>query len=338
MVKGKPIKISVIGVGHVGSVVGFILARRGLANEIVLCARDGNDEKERDSQRRAEMAALDIKHAISFTSHRLEVRAGTTEDTANSDILIMAASEKISKEITTRKDPAWAVGNAKLVHQLVPRLAKLSPGAIFVNVTNPLDAVTYHIYKASGFEWRKVIGTGTLIDTARFRRRLSDEMDINAMDLRAYIIGEHGETQFAMLGNATVGGMPLNRLGENRRQKIAAAEEEAKNIGIQIFGVLGHTTYAVAMAVEMIVENIVNDLSSVLPVSVLIEGFCGVRDVCLSLPCVVADYGIRERLEPELNQDEKRRFLESAAEVRKTIGIGSPDTEESHAKTPKRQD
>jgi len=115
---------------------------------------------------------------------------------------------------------------------------------------------------------------------------------------------QHGETQFAMLSNATVGGMPLNRLGENRRQKIAAGEEEAKNIGIQIFGVLGHTTYAVAMAVEMIVENIVNDLSIVLPVSVLIEGFCGVQDVCLSLPCVVADYGISERLEPELNQDE----------------------------------
>jgi L-lactate dehydrogenase len=322
MLKGKPIKISVIGVGHVGSVVGFILARRGLANEIVLCARDGNDDKARDSLERAAMAALDIKHAISFTSHRLEVRAGTSEDTHDSDILIMAASEKLSRDMTTRKDPVWAIGNAKLVHQLVPRLATLSPRAIFLNVTNPLDAITYHIYKASGFDWHKVIGTGTLIDTARFRRRLSDEMDINALDLRAYIIGEHGETQFAILSNATVGGMPLNRLGANRREKIAAAEEEAKTVGIQIFGVLGHTTYAVAMAVEMVVENIVKDLSSVLPVSVLIEGFCGVRDVCLSLPCVISDYGIRERLEPELNQDEQRRFLASAAEVRKTIAMG----------------
>jgi L-lactate dehydrogenase len=116
--------------------------------------------------------------------------------------------------------------------------------------------------------------------------------------------------------------MPLNRLGANRREEIAAAQEEAKTVGIQIFGVLGHTTYAVAMAVEMVVENIVKDLSSVLPVSVLIEGFCGVRDVCLSLPCVISDYGIRERLEPELNQDEQRRFLASAAEVRKTIAMG----------------
>jgi L-lactate dehydrogenase len=323
MLKGEPIKVSVIGVGHVGSAVAFILARRGLANEIVLCARDGNDEKAKDSQQRAAMAALDIKHAISFTSHRLEVRSGTSEDTHDSDILVMAASEKLSREMTTRKDPIWAIGNARLVYQLVPRLAKLSPRAIFLNVTNPLDAITYHIYKASGFDWHKVIGTGTLIDTARFRRRLSDEMDINALDLRAYIIGEHGETQFAVLSNATVGGMPLNRLSEDRRAKIAAAEEEARHIGIQIFGVLGHTTYAVAMAVEMVVENIVKDLSSVLPVSVLIKGFCGVRDVCLSLPCVVSDYGIRERLEPELNEDEKRRFLRSAEEVRKTIAAAS---------------
>jgi L-lactate dehydrogenase len=319
MLKGKPIKVSVIGVGHVGSAVAFILARRGLANEIVLYARDGNDERARESQQRAAMAALDIKHAISFTSHRLEVRAGTSGDTHDSDILVMAASERLSQELTTRKDPAWAIGNARLVHELVPRLAKLSPQAIFINVTNPLDAITYHIYKASGFDWHKVIGTGTLIDTARFRRRLSDEMDINALDLRAYIIGEHGETQFAVLGNATVGGMPLKRLSESRRAKIAAAEDEARHVGIQIYGVLGHTTYAVAMAVEMIVENIVKDLSSVLPVSVLIDGFCGVRDVCLSVPCVVADLGIRERLEPELNEDEKQRFLQSAAEVRKTI-------------------
>jgi L-lactate dehydrogenase len=167
-----------------------------------------------------------------------------------------------------------------------------------------------------------VIGTGTLIDTARFRRRLSDEMDINAMDLRGYIIGEHGETQFAMLSNATVGGMPLSRLGKSQREKIAAAEEEAKHVGIEIFGVLGHTTYAVAMAVEMVVGNIVKDLASVLPVSVMIEGFCGVQDVCLSLPCVVSDYGIRERLEPQLSADEKRRFLESAAEVGETIRVG----------------
>ena len=128
MLKGKPIKISVIGVGHVGSVVGFILARGGLANEIVLCARDGNDEKAKDSQQRAAMAALDIKHAVCFTSHRLEVRAGTSEDTQDSDILIMTASERISKNLSSRRDPAWAIGNAKLVQQLVPQRETIRVG------------------------------------------------------------------------------------------------------------------------------------------------------------------------------------------------------------------
>jgi L-lactate dehydrogenase len=314
-------KISIIGVGHVGSVAAFILATHGLAGEIVLCARDGDDDAARTSQRRAAMDALDIKHAIALTSHRLEVRAGAIADTRGSDILVMTASANVGPGVKTRMDLAAA--NSALMRRLVPRLAELSPDAIFINVTNPLDVITHHIHKLSGFDWRKVIGTGTLIDTLRFRRRLADELDINAMDLRAYIIGEHGDTSLATASGATVGGMKLAGISdvlEVRRAMIVEAEAEAKKAGIEIFQVRGYTNYAVAMAVEMLVDSIVNDRSSVFPVSVQLGDFCPASgDVFLSLPCVICGGGIQQRLRPELDGEELELLRRSAMVVKEVI-------------------
>ena len=317
----RAVKISVIGVGHVGSIVGFILATRGLAHEIVLCAREGSDETARRSQRRAAMDALDIKHAIAFTSHRVEVRVGASADTKGSDILVMTASGPMGTGRKSRRD--LAVENTFLMRGLVPRLAELSPQAVFVNVTNPVDAISYHIHKISGFDWRKVIGTGTLIDTLRFRRRLADEMDVNALDLRTYIIGEHGDTSVAISACGTVGGMSLARIGDVlgiRQAMVAEAEEEARKIGNEIVQVRGYTNYAVAMAVEMVVDSIVNERSSVLPVSVLVPDFCGVAgDVFLSLPCVISRGGIQQRLLPELDENEKELLRHSAIAIRDVI-------------------
>jgi L-lactate dehydrogenase len=314
-------KISVVGVGHVGSLVGFLVAMRGLAGEIVLCARNREDESAIDSQRRAGAEALDIKHAIAFTSHRLEVRAGTSADTADSDIIVMTASERVP----VGREPArtdLATRNVALMHRIIPRLAQLSPNAIFINVTNPVDVITYAIYKISGFDWRRVIGTGTLIDTLRFRRRLSDEMDVFAGDLRTYIIGEHGDSSVATLDHATIGGMSLGGVIDVmgvRQAMLAEAQEEARKIGTEIFQSRGYTNYAVAMAVEMIVDSIANNRSMTMPVSVFLDDSFEINDVCLSVPCVLSRGGISQRLEPELSQQERGLFEQSAADVRKII-------------------
>jgi L-lactate dehydrogenase len=319
--KAHSTKISVIGVGHVGSMTGFLLAMRGLATEIVLCARDGTDARAKESQRRAAAEALDIRHAIAFTSHRLEIRAGTSADTRDSDILVIAASEKMPPKADAIRD-VLAIRNSALMRRLIPRLAKLSPHAIIVNVANPVDVITYHIHKASGFDWRKVIGTGTLLDTLRFRRRLSDELDVFAGDLRTYIIGEHGPSSVATLSHATIGGTNLGRLVDAmgiHEAMVTEAEQEAKKIGSEIFRTRGYTNYAVAMAVEMIVDSIVRDRSMTLPVSVFLDGFCELDDVCLSLPCVISRRGIKQRLKPELSDDEKAMLRHSAAVIKEVI-------------------
>src|SRR5262249_47176339 len=145
MSKQGSVKISVVGVGHVGSVVGFILATHGLAGEIVLCAREGPDEAARGARQPAGVGGLEIKHPLPGTSHRLDVRAGTSADTRGSDILVMTTSEAMGTGVKSRMDLAAA--NSALMRQLVPRLADLSPDAIFVNVTNPVDVITHHIHQ-----------------------------------------------------------------------------------------------------------------------------------------------------------------------------------------------
>ena len=297
-----------------GKIVGLFLARRGLAEEIVLCARDTSV-----SQRRANAEALDINHAIAFTGHNLTVLAGTTEDTDGSDIVIFAASVPSPSDMTDRMQ--LARGNAQLAQELVPPLVDRSPEAIFINVSNPLDVITYELIRLTGLGYRKVIGTGTLIDSARFRRCLANKLDINAVDINAYVIGEHGRTQFATLSHATTGGMKLDHVMTKlvHENWLADAEAESRTAGFEIFYARGYTNYAVATAVEMIVDRVVHDRCETLPVSVLIDGFCGVRGVCLSVPCVVGQGGIKRRLAPELDEAEKAKFQASAESVRSVI-------------------
>lgn len=299
-------KISVIGIGHVGATVAFVLARDGVADEVVLHSR------------RREVAranAIDVQQAVALVRHRVEVRDGDLDDTANSDLVVMCAGVPQRADIADRN--AVASGNAALMRELVPPLVQRSPGAVWVNVTNPVDAITYHILKISGLPPERVIGTGTLLDSARFRELLGDQTGIHPLDLNAYILGEHGETQFAALSVATSGGEHIDATPA-RRQML----DEAKQSAWEVFRVKGHTNFAVSMAVLMIVEAVARDLHYTMPVSTLIDGFCGVEDVCLSVPCVVGRRGVHQRLRPALNDEECAAFRRCAEVVRRAIEAG----------------
>jgi L-lactate dehydrogenase len=322
------VKISVIGVGHVGSIVGFLLASRGLASEIVLCcSRETTDDEYEASLNNARGVALDIEHAIAFTPHRVRVNAGGIEETADSQIIVMTAS--VPRPTKAADRAALGPGNAKLMRRMIPLLANASHDAIIVNVTNPVDALTYQIFQLAERAWFKVMGTGTLIDTQRFRRLLSHETNIHAVDLRTYILGEHGDGQFATWTHATTGGMRFGTAGPSAHRsktrslieesKFREIEAEVRGLGTKILNWRGQTTYAVAVSVERIVDNIVNDLGETCPVSVVIDGFMGVKNVCLSVPCVVGRKGIRRRLEPELGPAEKTMFRKSAQVVKSVI-------------------
>lgn len=301
-------KISVIGIGKVGSTVAFVLARDGLATELVLYNRT------RDIAR---ADAIDIQQAVAFVPHRVQVRDGALEDTAASDVLVICVGVPTRSGDNDRN--AWAIGNTQIIAELIPALVHLSPNSIIVNVTNPLDAMNYHMLRLSKFPWQRVIGTGTLIDSARFREMLSDQVGIHAVDLNAYVLGEHGDSAFAALSIAHSGGEHIDATPSRQRMI-----EDSKQSAWEVFRTKGYTNYAVAMAVQLIVQSINEDLRYTMPVSVLIDDYCGVSDVCLSVPCVIGRSGVHIRLRPKLSEHEQSLFRTCAERVRDVIDLTTP--------------
>ncbi|MFG6095786.1 lactate dehydrogenase [Leptothoe sp. ISB3NOV94-8A] len=301
-------KISVIGIGKVGSTISFVLAKGGLASELVLYNR---------TREIAHAEAIDIQQAVALTPYRLVVRDGELEDTARSDIIVIAVSAPMPKNMINRNE--LYLQNTQIMQTLIPPLARYSPNAIFVNVSNPVDALTYQILQiarqqSEEINWQRVIGTGTLIDSARFRDLLSTQLGIHPADINAYILGEHGDSQFAALSSATSGGALID--ANPLRQQMV---EKAKQSAWTIFKAKGYTNYTVSLAMEMIVRSIVEDSRYTLPVTVLIDGYCDVFNCCLSVPCVVGRQGVHYRLETRLNEAEVSAFQNCARVVQQQI-------------------
>jgi L-lactate dehydrogenase len=301
-------KISVIGVGRVGSTVAYSAVVKGLVDEIVLVDR---------AREIAEGEAHDLLHAASFTAHPVDVRAGGYPETAGSDVVVICASVPWQPEFSSRLD--LAVGNAKLYREIIPEIAAASPDAVLLVVTNPVDVLTYHALRISGFPPSRVIGTGTLVDSARFRALLSQEVGIHPDDLRAYILGEHGDSGFPALSVALTGGKRIDAESDRGREIFRTALQA----GHFVFERKGYTNFAIAMAAATVIEAVARDSRRTMPVSVLVEGYLGVEDVSLSLPCVIGRQGIIRQLHPDLCEEEAAAFRRSAGIVREAIEASS---------------
>jgi L-lactate dehydrogenase len=267
-------KISVVGVGRVGTATAFSLVARAVPHELVLVGR---------TKDRTIGDAHDLQHAAAFV-RPMRVVAGDVADTAGSDVVILAANAA-SGTFSDRTELAGP--NARLLREIVPPLASASPRAVFVVLTNPVDVCTYVTLRSSGLPPGQVLGSGTLIDTARLRAHPA-------------------------LSVASVGGLSLDRKDEAMR----AIVEEARNDGHRVVRAKGYTNYAVALSATMICEAIGEDARTILPVSALIDGYKGVSDVCLSLPCVVGRGGVLRVLPVDLDDEEVDQFRRSASVVR----------------------
>jgi L-lactate dehydrogenase len=296
------LKISVVGMGRVGSATAFALVVRGLAEELVLV------DEHLDH---ATGEAFDLQHASVF-GRPMDIRAGDYDATAGSDIVILCASAPVTDTSSRLKQ---AAPNAALFKRIVPAIARGCPGAILIVVTNPVDVMTYLALKYSGFAPSRVFGTGTLIDTARFRSLLSQASAMNSDDIRAYILGEHGDSQIPALSVASAGGVRF----KEHDATVMKMFEEARQGGYRVIAHKGHTSCAIAMAISVIVDAIARNALTVLPVSVLIEGYLGVRDVCLSMPCVIGRAGVTRALAVDLSEEEAGAFRKSADMLRQVI-------------------
>jgi L-lactate dehydrogenase len=306
-----PSRVAVVGLGNVGASFAFALLLSGLAAEIVLI--DANHAK-------AEGEAMDLNHAVPFAKPT-RIWAGTYEDCAGAAVTVIAAGAN-QKPGETRLDLVHK--NARIFQSIVPEVVKHNPNGILLIATNPVDVLTYVSVKNSGLPAERVIGSGTILDTARFRYLLSQHFDVDARSVHGFIIGEHGDTEVPVWSMANIAGMRLADYcqAHNMRCEQSDLDElfrQTRDAAYEIIQRKNATYYAVAAGLMRIVEAILRDQSTVLSVSSLMHGQYGLHDVCLSLPTVVSHRGIERVLQLVLSEDEREQLEKSASVLKATI-------------------
>lgn len=307
-------KAAVIGCGFVGSATAFSLMQSGLFSEIVLIDADMD---------RAEGEALDISHGVPFSRH-MKVYAGTYDDIVDAAIIIITAGAN-QKPDETRLDLVHK--NVAIFRSIIPEIAKRNCAGILLIVSNPVDILTYTAIKLSGFTENRVIGSGTVLDTARLKYELSEHLSVDSRSIHAFIIGEHGDSEIAAFSSANVSGIALSEFCEMRGHYDHEANtrqiaENVKNSAYEIIQKKKATYYGIASAIRRICEVIIRDEKSILPVSSMMHGEYGIEDVVLSMPAIVGKYGIETRVPIDLSEEEIEDLKRSAQTLKEFVGIG----------------
>lgn len=297
-------KVAVIGCGFVGSSSTFALMQSGLFSEMVLIDAD---------TKRAEGEAMDISHGISF-ARPMQIYAGNYDDITDAAIIVITAGAN-QKPDETRLD--LIKKNAAIMKSIVGEIKKRDFGGILLIVSNPVDILTLIALKESGYPSNRVIGSGTVLDTGRFKYLLGEHLDVDSRSVHAFIIGEHGDSELAAWSNARIGGLKVNDFCElrghfNHEQSMKKIFENVRNSAYEIIERKHATYYGIAMAVKRICEAIVRNEKSILPVSSLMTGEYGLNDVVLSIPAVVGETGVQKVIPIELNDEELTKLKDSA--------------------------
>ena len=288
-------KIVVVGAGNVGEAIAYTLMVRKQANDIVLV--DLNED-------RAKGAALDIDQGTSFFK-QVWVRKGGYEECADAQLIVITAGIA-RKPGQTRLDLAKT--NVSIVRSITRSIMEHAKNPLILVVSNPADVTTAAVTEESGLPAGRVIGSGTSLDTARFRYFISEALKVNIEDVNAYILGEHGDSQVPVWSAANIGGVPIDeyaaQVGVNLDK--AAISKRTKEGGAEVIQMKGATFYGIAMAVSNIVERIMKDESAILPVAhVLGEEFGSWAGVAISMPCIVSWDGVEKTLELPMTEEEK---------------------------------
>ena len=304
-------KAAIVGCGFVGASIAFSLMQRGVFSELVLI--DANRQK-------AEGEAMDLSHGVPYTSS-MDIYAGDYRDTADCALVIVTARAN-QKPGEARLD--LIDKNVAILRSILPNLTAAGFAGILMLVSNPVDVLTYAAQRISGYPAERVIGSGTVLDTARLKYELGRHLDVDARSIHAVIIGEHGDSELAVWSGANVSGIDLNHFcelrghfdHENAMQRIY---EAVRGSAYEIIERKGATYYGIAMAVARISEAIVRDEHAVLPVSVLPRGEYGLSELALSLPSVVGHAGVEKVLEIPLSPEESRALMASADRIHEVI-------------------
>lgn len=304
----KSPKVAIVGAGFVGSTFAYSLLIHGTVSQIAII--DVNKE-------RAEGEAMDLNHGLPF-AYPVKIWAGDYSDCKDADIVVIAVDkgQKIEK---SRLE--LAKGNLEIMKQIIPKITEYNKKCILVVVSNPLDVMTYAALKLSSFPKNKVIGSGTILDSARLRYLLGEHLQIDPRNVHAYIIGEHGDSEVPAWSLANVAGIrlrdycPICKVPYDP-EHFNGLFLKVRDAAYEIIKRKGRTHYAVALGMTRIVESIVRDENAVLTVSCFLEDYHGVSDICLSVPVILNRSGIKEIIKLPLDQKEIENFQKSATIIR----------------------
>jgi L-lactate dehydrogenase len=307
-------KITIVGTGQVGATCAYTLMNSGLVNSMVLI--DANRDL-------AEGHAPDLRHGMSF-SQPCKIKVGSFEDCRDSDIVIVAGVGQKPGE--SRLD--LVKKNAAIFKDIIPRIAGQNPRIILI-VTNPVDILSYVAYKVSAYPMNRVFGSGTMLDTARFRSLLGEYCGVDPRNVHGYILGEHGDSEVPIWSQVMIGGVDFKTFCETYKSDYNDLDRDTifskvKNAAYEIINKKGATYYAIALAVTQLVHSILRDENSILTVSTLLNDYYGIEDTYMSVPSVIHRNGIERIIRITLNDREKNAIIHSAGvlkSVMKEIGI-----------------
>jgi L-lactate dehydrogenase len=302
--------IGIIGVGHVGMASAYAVFLRGLAGELILIDKD---------HRRAEGEAMDLMHGQAFVGS-VTVRAGSYADLSAAQVVVITAG--VGQQPGESR-LALLNRNADVFRDIIGRLDEHSPESVLIIATNPVDVLTYVAKALTQRSSQRVIGTGTMLDTARFRALLGQYYGVDPRSVHAFIMGEHGDTEVPIWSLARIGGVPLlgnTVLGKAHDQaQLERLFESVRNAADAIIERKGDTNTAIGSAIAHLVHAVMADQRSVMPVSRQINGHYGIHDVCLSIPSVIGKDGIADAIVPRLDPSEMDALRHSAQVLRECI-------------------
>ena len=304
-------KVGMIGCGFVGATCAFSLVQSGLFSEMVLI--DANREK-------AIGEAMDLSHGTSYLAP-MKIYAGDYSDLKDAGLIIITAGAN-QKPDETRLD--LVKRNVAIFKDIIPKIKAQNCEGILLIVSNPVDILTYVAYRLSGFPASRVIGSGTVLDTARFKYLLGERLNVDSRNIHAFIIGEHGDSELAVWSCANIYGIDVQQFGklrgcENFQNEMDEIYHAVRDSAYEIIERKGATYYGIGMAAARIAEAIVRDSHTVAPVSVLLDGEYGLSDLCLSIPTIIGRDGAEQVLEIEFNTEENEQLKKSAQELKQVL-------------------
>lgn len=306
-------RLAIIGAGAVGSSLAYAALIRGSAREVVLYDIDAA---------RAEAEVLDLAHGTPFTGASRITGGGDLDAIEGASMVVITAGAK-QRPGQSRLD--LAATNVGILRELMPRLVERAPDAVHLLVTNPCDVLAVAAQRFSGLDPARVFSSGTVLDSSRLRWRLAERLGVSPTSVHAMIVGEHGDSEFALWSQSRIGPVPVREWVDPQGARIEEAElerlaEEVKNAAYAIIAGKGATNYAIGLSGARIVEAVLRDEKAVLPVSSVLEGYHGVDGVALSVPSVVDSSGIARVIDVPFSDGEQQAFERSAEAVRRTIG------------------